>query len=823
MVPSEQSSMPFAEVAVDAPAGPDRTFSYSVPPQIAVKPGQLVRVPFGSRTLRGLVMSLEQAPQVPETRPIKDLVAPEAVLTEPQLELARWVAGHYLCSLFDAASLMLPPGTRVRPKVFITLGDEADAKEDSLTDVQVRLLEYVRPQARVEETRLIDTIGRGARWGLQKLVDSGLLMRSEATERPPPAPKFREYVTLATDPRHDRGTGVAALAPRAPRQAAFLSSLLTVDRPMLLAEARRQYGASPVNAVLDKGLAEKITVQEDRDPLLGREFGDSAPVTLTTDQLKAAAEIQAAMEGDGESGRSFLLWGVTGSGKTEVYLDAVELCMRLGKRAIVLVPEIALTHQTIERFAGRFPGQVAVLHSGLSAGERFDQWWKIKRGEYGVVVGSRGAIFAPQPDLGLIVIDEEHEWTYKQADASPRYHARDVARRLSRLVDAVLVMGSASPDVTTYHGGIRGRHRLLELPDRVTPVGPASGSEVARAPLPVVDVVDMRRELREGNRSMFSRSLQQALREAVEDGGQAILFLNRRGSASYMLCRNCGTSVKCRRCDVALTYHKDRGRLVCHYCGHRRVPPASCSRCLGYRLSFYGFGTQSVAAEVSSLLPEASILRWDRDAQKNAHSYGEFLGRFRNGEAQVLVGTQMIAKGLHFPSVTLVGAVSADMGLNIPDYQAGERVFQLLYQVAGRAGRGSVPGRAIVQSYQPDNYAVRAAAAQDYGAFYRQEIAHRREQGNPPFSRLIRLIYAHTNAALCEREASRWAKMLRGQSAEWGMSDVDVLGPTPAFPARLRGHYRWRITLRGAEPRRVLEAVAVPRGWTVDVDPLGVG
>ena len=606
-------------------------------------------------------------------------------------------------------------------------------------------------------------MGRGARSGLARLVDLGLVLRAAGRDRPAARRRYREYVQVS-----NVAPELAGLAHRAPRQEAFVSRLLAEDGPLVLAEARREYGAGAVNAVLAKGWAEKLNVAEERDPLAGTAFPSTGPVVLTPDQTAVASEIRLSLETSGPSPRTFLVHGVTGSGKTEIYLDAAHHCLRLGKRAIILVPEIALTHQTIERFAARFPGEVAVLHSGLSAGERFDQWWKIKQGEYGLVVGSRGAVFAPQPDLGLVVMDEEHEWTYKQADSTPRYHAREVAYQLAKLTGAVVVLGSATPDVGSYYTAARGRSQLASLPDRVIPVEGDSSKGAVSAPLASVDVVDMRRELREGNRNIFSRVLTDSLSRCLVAGEQAILFLNRRGSASYMLCRNCGASLRCRRCDVSLTYHKALDRLVCHYCGYRHIPPTSCPRCLGYRLSFYGIGTQSVAAEVSEKFPEAKVLRWDRDAVKNARSYQEMLRLFRAGEAQVLVGTQMIAKGLHFPSVTLVGVVSADVGLNIPDYQAGERAFQLLYQVAGRAGRGRAGGRVIVQTYQPDNYAVQAAASQDYQRFFSKEAEFRREQGNPPFSKLVRLLYTHTNSALCEREASRLAGLIRRQSEGMG-------------------------------------------------------
>jgi primosomal protein N' (replication factor Y) len=487
-----------------------------------------------------------------------------------------------------------------------------------------------------------------------------------------------------------------------------------------------------------------------------------------------------------------------------------------------MVPEIALTHQTVERFEARFPGRVALLHSRLTPGQRSDQWRRIKAGNFGIVIGSRSAVFSPQPDLGLIVIDEEHEWTYKQQDTSPRYHTRDVAERLSALTGAVVVMGSASPDLVSHYRGLRREIRLLRLPDRVATGGASvpTGDETGR--LARVSVVDMREELREGNRDIFSRQLISALTQCLYKGEQAIMFLNRRGLSSFVQCRTCGAGLRCRSCDIPLTYHRSDGRLACHYCGYKRRPPSSCPKCRSYRLSYYGAGTESVAEEVSRLFPDVKVLRWDRDSTRSPRAYEEMLTGFRSGGAQVLVGTQMIAKGLHFPSVTLVGVVSADIGLNIPDYRSGERAFQLLCQVAGRAGRGRLPGRVVIQTYQPDNYAVRAAAAQDYQRFYREEIAFRREQSNPPFGRLVHLVHSHTNRAACERNAVALGEALAEQKESWGHWDVELLGPAPAYPPRLRGRYRWHIILRGQEPRALLDRVTVPTGWVVDIDPVAL-
>ena len=806
--------MSYAEVAVDAPAGHDRTFSYSVPPHLTLQPGHLVQVPFGPRTLQGIVFSLETVPQVPETRPVSTISDPDPALADTQLSLARWISHYYMCSLFEAAAPMMPPGgrARTRTRLFLT-ADEAEAENFPWTPAQRRIAEYIRRRGRVDLDRLVRALGESARAAVGSLQRRGIVASEVVRGRPSVGPRYVGYLRLTPEGRRGRPPS------RAPRQGALLDRLLESGGSISLPDARREYGDGVLNGLLSKKLAVKEMVLVDRDPLAGKRFPPPGPaVTLTADQKRAADEIAAALGNPAVTRKAFLLQGVTGSGKTEVYLEAMARCVALGKRAIVLVPEIALTHQTVERFSARFPGRVAVLHSGLSAGERFDQWWRIRRGEFDVVIGSRGAIFAPQPDLALVVIDEEHEWTYKQQDANPRYHARDVALRLAELNGAVVVLGSASPDLVSYHRGLAAELRLLTLPDRVRSANGPTSRSPERAPLASVEIVDLRKELREGSRSIFSRPLLAAMDECLGAGGQMVLFLNRRGSAGYTQCRGCGHSLRCRRCDIALTYHRQADRLICHYCGYRRIVPAKCPVCLGYRMSHRGVGTQSVVEEFGRKFPEAEVLRLDRDAK----DYAGLLDRFRSGKARALVGTQMVAKGHHFPMVSLVGVVSADLGLNIPDYRAEERVFQLLCQVAGRAGRGPSAGRVIIQTYQPDNYAVQAAALQDYQAFYKTEIAHRREQANPPVGKLVRLLYTHTNRAVCEGDATRLADLIKDKRAASGHSDVEVLGPTPAYPARLRGWYRWHVILRGPEPRKLLDQVPVPPKWAVDIDPVSL-
>ncbi|MDA1188977.1 MAG: primosomal protein N' [Chloroflexi bacterium] len=808
--------MKYAEVAVDAPAGNNRTFTYSIPPDLTVSVGQVVRVPFGSRRLQGVVFSLEKEPNFPQTRDIADVVEDVPTLTDAQLGLVKWMSDYYMCSLFEAAALMLPPGSRVRAKVRISLTPEGQTvSEESLTDAQKRVVSYLRNRGEIDQTRLARGLGDWAARTVSSLAKQGLVQVRGASERPTIAAKYERQLAVALEPAQVREK-LDSLT-RAPRQKALLEALGKSSEPMNTTAARSTFGASSVKALLEKGWVVEQEERVYRDPLAAREFDRSGAPKLTKAQGAAAEVVGSALVASSARPRMFLLHGVTGSGKTEVYMDALTRCIASGKKAIFLVPEIALTHQTIERLEGRFPGKVAVQHSKLKPGERFDQWWEIKNGSYDIVVGSRGAVFAPQPDLGLIVIDEEHEWTYKQEDANPRYHARDVALRLSALTNAVVVMGSASPDVLSYRRTERGIFKLLSLPERITT---SREGKAGPAPLAEVEIVDMRREARDGSAGTFSRTLLGELKRCLDAGEQAILFLNRRGTASQMMCRGCGYIVKCRRCDVALRYHKDQDRLVCHHCGLRKAPFQQCPQCLTFKLDFYGIGTEGLVSEVEKLFPKVKVLRWDRDATQTPEDMERLLTTFRSGKAQVLVGTQMIAKGLHFPQVTLVGVVSADTGLGVPDFRAGERTFQVLCQVAGRAGRGSQKGRVVFQTYQPEHYAVRAAASQDYASFYRQELDARRSQGYPPFSRVINLQYQHTNRMYVEEAATELAKAFREERDSSGMGDPLVLGPVPGFPPRLRGRYRWQVSLRGLKPRALLDKIVLPHGWTVDVDPV---
>jgi len=560
--------------------------------------------------------------------------------------------------------------------------------------------------------------------------------------------------------------------------------------------------AAAATSLAARGLALRGTRGVRRVPAEFRlsEADLSKDMPATAPQAAAIAAVIGALG----TGRGFLLHGVTGSGKTEVYLRLTAEALARGQGAIVLVPEIALTAQVVARFVARFGERVALLHSALSAGERYDEWRRILDGVADVVVGSRSALFAPIEDLGLIVVDEEQEPSYKQ-ESAPRYHAVDTALELGRLSGAAVVLGSATPRVVTYAAATAGDITLLPLPERVLDL-----------PLPKTTVVDLRLELKANNRSTLSSALRKALIRTVAKGEQAILYLNRRGFATVVLCRDCGYVVPCPACEIPFALHAD-GRLVCHRCG-REEPraPAVCPRCGSARIRHLGVGTQRVEEDVRAAVPKARLARLDRDAVKAKGAHAAMYERMRSGQAQVIVGTQMVAKGFDLPGVSLVGVVNADTQLNLPDYTAAERTFELLTQVLGRSGRGDVGGEGILQTYLPEHYAIVAAAAHDYKTFAEHELRARRHFGYPPFGRLVLLQTSAAKEATVERRATELAAKLRAAAH----GDAEVLGPAPAFAAKRAGSYRAQLVLRGDRPTAVLDRVDVGAEWTVDVDPM---
>ena len=807
--------MKYAEVAVDVRTGYDRTFTYSFADDMGYLLGHLVLVPFGPRLVPGVVFDVgEISSSAYDLREISSIIHPEPVLRPYQLELSRWMSEYYMASLFECASLMFPPGFRIKAKNYLSLAESQ--LEVHISAEQQLVLEFVKQLGQCELQAVIKAFGHKVSTHIRYLVEMGLLESRWEWQKQSIRPKYETMLNLSISQARAEDISNSILN-KAPRQAKLLQDLVASGKPMALSDVGKKFGYSVPSALKSKKWIHYTNRHVERDPLdRGKYTQDFSPY-LNTQQSDSLNRIVQAID-DGKH-KVFLVNGVTGSGKTEIYLNALEYVISKGGRGIAMVPEISLTPQVIERFESRFPNQVAVLHSGLSRGEQFDQWWAIHKGQYGIVVGSRSAIFGPQPNLKLIIIDEEHEWTYKQQDVSPRYHSRDVAIKLGELTQSIVILGSATPDVVSYNAALKRGDTILRLPHRISVASDKHGGVSSVAPLPDVRVVDLKAELRDGNKSIFSRALYQGIKSSLDAEKQIILYINRRGSAGIVECRDCGYSIACRRCNVTLNYHGQTGILVCHYCNYRVRPPAKCSRCTSARIRYLGLGTQKVVDEVHNEFPGATVLRWDRDTATNLVEHEKQMRKFSNGEAQILVGTQMIAKGHHFPNVALVGVLCADIGLFVPDFRAGEKAFQILCQVSGRAGRGTDQGEVVIQTYNPDHYAVLAAAEQNYDQFFEKEMNLRKELSAPPFSKYIRLLYLDRNMDRCEREAKRFAQRLNTVANQWGLNDIDILGPAPAYPTRQRGLYRWSIMLRGVKPKLLLDKIYIPQGWLIDVDP----
>ena len=843
----------YADIAVDTPAAHARAFTYAIPPHFAVQPGQLVWVPFGAQTLQGIITSLSQAQPDFATRPILQAIEPAPLLTPQQLRLGQWLSRHYRATLFSALSLMLPPGFESRVRARITPNSQpatTDADEETETDETAAALQALTAKGAMPQSEFLKLLGRPNanrrnNRRLNRLLEQGIIQRQVTIPRPGVAPKYTAYLIPAPMPAD---AGDTAPAPLPPRQQALLDALRQPPQHLPLTEANREFGNAAVRALWNKELAGMEWWRTSGGPPPIPSLPADAPesLTLTPEQRQALAQITAALDASRDApmplpARSFLLHGVTGSGKTEVYLRAIHHALRQGRRALFLVPEIALTPQTLRRVDAWFAGRVALLHSNQTPRQKFDQWWDIRGGAFDVVVGPRSALFAPIDNPGIIIIDEEHEATYKQEEHPPLYHARAAALELARAANAIVVLGSATPSVETYYYANRGRLQLLSLPRRVTrPAQPAAEDAAAIHPptddadilplptndadtpagLPQVQICDMRLELRQGNRHIFSRPLTQALQECLASGRQAILFLNRRGLASIIQCRDCGFVAQCRHCDTPLAYHTGPPRLLCHQCNRSRRPFPACPQCRSHHIRQMALGTERVAAEAAALFPNARIDRLDSDAARSPGAVESAIARLASGETQILTGTQMIAKGLDIPNVTLTAAVLADIGLHIPDFRSGERVFSLLCQVAGRAGRGHAPGQVFIQTYNPDHYAIRAGARQNYQEMYQPEIQSRRQLGYPPFNQLAHIVYLNPDPQTCQSQTQAIADSLKRQAAAQGRADIQISGPAPGLPPRLRGRHRWRLLIRGRNLPQFLETAQFPPNCTIDLDPI---
>ncbi len=828
----------YIQIAVNVPRV-QGVFDYHLPPELEgrLRPGHLVLAPFGPRLVQGVVLGTVAQPQVPETKAIDMLLDEQPVLTAQQLDLARHLSESCLAPLAACVSLMLPSGIGKLADVEYALTEEGEAFAGELSAGQARLHALLKERGALRGGQINRALPRkNWRSSGAALVNKGLAKTTALPPMPSARAKTVRTVEFVAAPADEKMLSKQA-TPRA-RRAKILEVLQREPGPMdadwLYAES--QGSLADLHVLEELGFVRLSARESVRDPLAELAYDPSLPPHLTADQARVWDEVHKALANAqlNEVPKPILLHGVTGSGKTEIYLQAVAKALTQGKQAIVLVPEIALTPQTVRRILSRFPDQVGLLHSELSPGERYDTWRRARAGQISVVVGPRSALFAPLDRLGLIVVDEEHDDSYYEGEQMPHYHAREAAVAYARLAGAVCLLGSATPDVGSYSRTQRGGWQLLELPARILAhrdtarahrerLGQAARYQAANEDaqaleLPPVNIVDMRRELKAGNRSIFSRELQAALTETLEHRQQAILFLNRRGTATYVFCRDCGFVLRCPNCDNPLTQHLDSrsDKLLCHHCGYTRQTPKRCPNCDSVQIRHYRSGTVSVEAEVQRLFPKTRTLRWERSSTRTKGAHERILRDFGQHEADVLIGTQMLAKGLDLPLVTMVGVVLADVGLNMPDYRASERVFQVLTQVAGRAGRSPLGGRVVLQTFQPDHFAIQAAAKHDYAAFFTQESQDRRQLRYPPFAQLVRLEYRDANERKAEREAravgERLAAMLRGRQA------TEMTGPVPAFFSRLRREYRWQIVLRGQQPAELIRELKLPN-WRVEVDP----
>lgn len=813
---------PFADIVLPLPV--QGAFTYAVPERLRghVRVGTRVLVSFSGRRRMGFVVGHRTKSEVTgEIKEVLEVLDAEPVFDEEMAGLTRWISGYYLCSWGEALKCALPTGVFSESKRNVILKEPYPepliSKLARRAPRQAEVLRVLADRKAATFDQLRRMLGKeDLHSSVYELARKGYVEVIEVPGRSRVKVKKERMVRIA--PREGVDEALKELERRAPKQAICLKILMEREEmPAFLLSSDYGIGHGSLKGLEQKGWVRISWEEKIRDPFEDIPVEEPQKVELTPPQREALDGVKEALESG--TFRTVLLYGITGSGKTQVYIEAIAAALAMGRSAIVLVPEISLTPQTVRQFRAHFGDEVAVLHSGLSDGERYDAWRMIRRGARRIAVGARSAVFAPVRNLGLIVVDEEHESTYKQYDTNPRYNARDVATVRAQHTGAVVMLGSATPSLESYRNAATGKFVLSRLPERM------DGRR-----LPEVEIVDMRKEKEAGNWSIFSRALQDGIGERLERGEQVILLQNRRGYSTFIQCPDCGFVFRCRRCQVTLTFHASGRWLICHYCGYRRSAPAMCPECRGHRLKYRGTGTERVEAELGTLFPEARIVRVDLDTTGTKGAHYRLLERFRLREADILLGTQMVAKGLDFAEVTLVGVISADTALNLPDFRAGERTFQLLTQVAGRTGRGDLPGWVIIQTYNPDDEAIRFAQRHDFEGYARMELAHREELGYPPFGKLVMVLFRSMSEEAVEKVAERYGAALQ-EEAE---GQIEVLGPVEAPLGRIKGYYRWHILLRGksskalrrlaAEVDRRERAEARKRKVivTIDVDPVGM-
>ncbi len=799
-------------VTVVPATGLDLALTYRLGAEFSGKAavGSRVLIPLGRRVVTGFIIAGGGA-YSGEIRDVIDLLDSEPLFDDGTFRFFRFLADYYGAPLGEVIRKALPSGFTIQTRRTVRAAGDYDAVDP----LEGRILELSRAPGGITVGGLMKRLGTtGISYRLDKLTRAGAVVVEEASHSLSRGAKRRG--TRVVKPREwEPPAEFEKALSRSPKLSQILAALRN-EGEIEYAALLKRWGAvsGQVRRLAEWGAVDIVTEYREQ-AVVAADMPTERPEELTAAQGAAIEDIGASIDSGGFS--AYLLYGVTGSGKTEVYIRAVQRALEMGKGAIVLVPEIALTPQLTAQFSSRLGQTVALFHSGLSDGQRLDQWWRVKTKKARVAVGARSALFAPLPDPGVIIVDEEHDPSYKQGE-TPRYHARDAAVMLARIKEAVVVLGSATPSLETVHNARTGRYRRLVLPDRVT--------KMKR--LPQVEIVDMRGAVFATQN--ITERLADELKSAVEAGRQAILLLNRRGFSSFILCPNCGHNFPCPSCSITLTYHKGPGKLLCHYCDYTIPAPDVCPECAGYNLILMGAGVQRVQEELATIAGGARILRLDRDAAQRRGETEKILTAFSRHQADILIGTQMVAKGHDFPDVTLVGVINADVALNLPDFRAGERTFTLLAQAAGRAGRGDTPSKVIIQTYNPGHYTVTAASMHDFDGFAEREIAVRQELSYPPFSRLALVRINGPDAAAVRRESARVRDEFAGIIAQRGLGLI-VMGPVPAPIERIRDRHRYQILIKATRRHDIFELLNASRllggpvrhsgvAISVDIDPM---
>jgi primosomal protein N' (replication factor Y) (superfamily II helicase) len=803
-----------------------KTFTYRLPPSIQriVQVGSRVTAQLGSKPLTGYVVAV--LPQLragtslveSEIKDVRELLDVDPPLTPEVLAITRWVADYYAAPWGEVMRAALPAGinTTVEQTISLTPSGRAAVPERELkqpANIRTKALQLLATEGEIELATFFLRLGVNStpRW-LRELEIEGLIERAYRTRANPTRTKRRKAIRLV-DPQPADGKRLTEAQQRAIESLRAHEGVMSISQLLQLANV----SDSVVRTLARRGIVSEFEENVRRDPLARADLPDNQIFKLTNDQDAALKSIKEHLSR--KSFATLLLHGVTGSGKTEVYIRAMQTALDLQRGGMMLVPEIALTPILSRRLRAHFGQQIAIFHSSLSKGERFDEWSRLRAGKARVVLGTRSAVFAPVENLGIIIIDEEQDSSYRQEE-SPYYHARDTAIMRAQKESAIVVLGSATPSLESFHNAQRGKYEYLKLPERV-----------GNRPLAQARMIDMREVFGCHKKPIvFSDELVSAIAETKARGEQSIVLLNRRGFSSFILCRSCGESISCPNCDVTLTYHQLDRSLVCHYCNHHQRAPSQCPNCASKYIYYVGEGTEQIEELLRKRFPAMRIGRIDRDTKSRRHQFEKTLLDFEKGDIDLLVGTQMLAKGHDFHNVTLVGVVSVDAGLALPDFRAAERAFQLITQVAGRAGRGNLPGEVLVQTYHPEHYALRHACAQDYQGFYEEEIRHRRNHGYPPFTALALLLIRHKDPTRANATAQALRQALGGANQE---HLCRILGPAPAPLARLRGEHRIQLLIKSRSRKQMREVIDAAletlektgldlRPVTIEIDPVSM-